>query len=779
MPSSRTHNSHPTWRGQAVGESRSRAAGAKRAGGLTAERAPIEDVLSALLDDDPQRALAAVEAAGGPSAFDDDAAFVASVYAQRELDLSLDDARALAKLIAADVEATRVAPEGGGRDLLARLAQALGLATRARTRREPVHLATSDAPRWRDPRDRHAVAPTRSVRQDGASVADLAGGDLLRSVAPAASRRSHVGTSLVDGFGPDRAARAARANHAPAVRGILRDAHASEGWLPRVDRLAVLIAPAAMPGVYALQRRALPGPSTSKMPSPHAVRRALGSGRPLPDAVKRRLADRTGFELAVAGVDLERVRIHDGAEADGLCRALACEAFALGTHIAFRAGAFRPEADDGLHLLVHELTHIAQQARGEVGPGIDPAASLEREAEAMADRLLAWHSPTDAASGESASTPIESALPDVATSTPGDVHAEPEHALQRCGPKAMAAARAAPRGDDAVEDKAEGEREADGDGKREGEAEDVPRAPPETPSSIAPSRDEDDPRWPEGDPQRAAFEPLREVPRREPKAGKKAIDLRLAGRVIRVEVPEAQAQGKVEVVFDENPSPFAALTLERAELELDADLRVLRGELRAAVSIEPYLRASVTLEVFDDGRIGAEIRGLQADLGEGLRAHLDLSVGPEGVWGAGTVSAESLRLSDEIAVSAGVLHVRIETNGSVSAHGIVTAEVAGLGSIELEACFLDGQWGGHVKTLEAAAKEAKSAARAKSTALRDLRLEALATRVDDALEQPPDDDQEDQDRDDEQETEEDLELAEEIFDDLDHADDRDWEHGWL
>src|SRR5690606_38856664 len=91
--------------------------------------------------------------------------------------------------------------------------------------------------------------------------------------------------------------------------------------------------------------------------------------------------------LAIA---LEHLRVHDGPAADRLCRELGAEAFALGSALVFREGAFRPESREGLHLLVHELAHVWQQARGLVAPGIDADPSLERAAEVAADRAVGW-----------------------------------------------------------------------------------------------------------------------------------------------------------------------------------------------------------------------------------------------------------------------------------------------------------------------------------------------------------------------------------------------------
>jgi hypothetical protein len=59
------------------------------------------------------------------------------------------------------------------------------------------------------------------------------------------------------------------------------------------------------------------------------------------------------------GRDLGNVRIHTEPVATDLARALGAKAFAFGPHIAFAAGQFAPDRDEGRHLLAHELAHTA------------------------------------------------------------------------------------------------------------------------------------------------------------------------------------------------------------------------------------------------------------------------------------------------------------------------------------------------------------------------------------------------------------------------------------
>ena len=87
-------------------------------------------------------------------------------------------------------------------------------------------------------------------------------------------------------------------------------------------------------------------------------------------------------------IDLAAIRVHDNAQADRLARAVRADAFAVGSHLFFRAGAYDPGAEAGLRLLAHEVTHSIEQAHGWVGR---PASSARSEilADRAADRVLA------------------------------------------------------------------------------------------------------------------------------------------------------------------------------------------------------------------------------------------------------------------------------------------------------------------------------------------------------------------------------------------------------
>lgn len=87
------------------------------------------------------------------------------------------------------------------------------------------------------------------------------------------------------------------------------------------------------------------------------------------------------------GVDLHDVRVHHGPESHAANAALGADAFAVGRDIVFAPGRFDPDSHKGRRLLLHELTHVAQQRSASnskpdaVSRTGDPS---EREAERVA-----------------------------------------------------------------------------------------------------------------------------------------------------------------------------------------------------------------------------------------------------------------------------------------------------------------------------------------------------------------------------------------------------------
>lgn len=97
------------------------------------------------------------------------------------------------------------------------------------------------------------------------------------------------------------------------------------------------------------------------------------------------------------GVDLSRVRVHDGPAADALARRHGAQAFTVADDIYFKAGHFAPDTEPGRRLLGHELTHTLQQAGAAPAAGAlrvsAPGDASEREADAESARWLQGGTP--------------------------------------------------------------------------------------------------------------------------------------------------------------------------------------------------------------------------------------------------------------------------------------------------------------------------------------------------------------------------------------------------
>src|SRR5690606_28221344 len=100
----------------------------------------------------------------------------------------------------------------------------------------------------------------------------------------------------------------------------------------------------------------LPAPETVRQQGRPGARTSspLGAGAPLPAAIRAYL------ERSL-GADFSTVRVHIGGLAAETTRAARARAVTLGEHIAFAAGAYRPDSSEGRLLLAHELTHVIQQ----------------------------------------------------------------------------------------------------------------------------------------------------------------------------------------------------------------------------------------------------------------------------------------------------------------------------------------------------------------------------------------------------------------------------------
>jgi len=106
------------------------------------------------------------------------------------------------------------------------------------------------------------------------------------------------------------------------------------------------------------------------------------SGRPL-EAVSQRQMQ--GFFQR----DFSSVRVHTDVTAVVSAREMGAEAYTVGNHIVFGAGAYAPGTDAGDRLLAHELTHVLQQREINASPALsmgrisDASDPAEVEAERM------------------------------------------------------------------------------------------------------------------------------------------------------------------------------------------------------------------------------------------------------------------------------------------------------------------------------------------------------------------------------------------------------------
>jgi hypothetical protein len=146
-----------------------------------------------------------------------------------------------------------------------------------------------------------------------------------------------------------------------------------DGYEQEADRVADQVMRMPDPGAAAESGRAAEGaPDTS------SSRQTLprGSSRALPEPT------RTFFEPRF-GRDLSAVRVHTGAHASEMARAVNAKAFTIGRDIVFGAGQFAPADPKGKRLLGHELAHVVQQspadrqrpAKGGVAPPVQQTRS--------------------------------------------------------------------------------------------------------------------------------------------------------------------------------------------------------------------------------------------------------------------------------------------------------------------------------------------------------------------------------------------------------------------
>jgi len=130
-----------------------------------------------------------------------------------------------------------------------------------------------------------------------------------------------------------------------------------------------------------------PGISAGERVTPQqreAIERQRGQGTPLAPEVRQHFEQSFGQSLA-------DVRIHTGQAAHQTAESLNAIAFASGADLFFTQNTFRPDSEQGLGLIGHELAHVVQQQYGVPGDAdaLRPADDgLERQADRMAAQAL-------------------------------------------------------------------------------------------------------------------------------------------------------------------------------------------------------------------------------------------------------------------------------------------------------------------------------------------------------------------------------------------------------
>lgn len=133
-----------------------------------------------------------------------------------------------------------------------------------------------------------------------------------------------------------------------------------------------------------VQRQA-EGPSEQSLPPSVNHVMQTGGGEALPRPARERME-------GLLGADLAGVRTHTDSQAALAANDINARAFTVGPDIYFAAGQFRPDTEQGQHLLAHELTHTVQQADGRSAfnassPISRPDDPLEREADEVASAV--------------------------------------------------------------------------------------------------------------------------------------------------------------------------------------------------------------------------------------------------------------------------------------------------------------------------------------------------------------------------------------------------------
>jgi hypothetical protein len=178
------------------------------------------------------------------------------------------------------------------------------------------------------------------------------------SAPPSARTRDTIRPNLnsLAGLGAPRAEEASLAPHAGASA-MIRPSVGSVGE-PGVQPAGDIDPRAAQAPVspsVRIRDMMRPGVSSSSESSVEAPRDrdAQPEGLPVSPEVRVRLRD-------LAGPALATMRVRDDVQADAVARSRQADAVTVGNQVLFRADRYRPHTPQGLALLAHEATHVAQ-----------------------------------------------------------------------------------------------------------------------------------------------------------------------------------------------------------------------------------------------------------------------------------------------------------------------------------------------------------------------------------------------------------------------------------
>ncbi len=121
------------------------------------------------------------------------------------------------------------------------------------------------------------------------------------------------------------------------------------------------------------------GAEASATQSPQSVMQSLGKGNAIDSNARSRME-------GAFGMNFSDVEVHTDSQAASLASGMNARAFAVGNHVAFGSGEYKPGTLIGDALMAHELAHVVQQSGGNElnQKGESANTSLEEDADISA-----------------------------------------------------------------------------------------------------------------------------------------------------------------------------------------------------------------------------------------------------------------------------------------------------------------------------------------------------------------------------------------------------------